>query len=70
MTFLLPRCTGLVLHSKALQRILAAFFQKFKKIVCYLRVNETRVTSGKAFIDNYFALESETESKNEKRTVF
>ena len=35
-----------------------------------LRVNETNVTSRKAFIDNLFALESEKESKNDKRTFF
>ena len=38
---------------------LAAFFQKFYKIVRALRVNETEVTSKIAFIDNFFALESE-----------
>ena len=49
---------------------MAAFFQKLKKIVRILRVNETTVTSRNAFTDNLFALESERESKNSKRTLF
>ena len=35
-----------------------------------LRVNETRVTSRNAFIDNPFALEHEKEPKNDERTFF
>ena len=35
-----------------------------------LRVNETKVTSRNAFIDNIFALESEKESRNDERTLF
>ena len=38
---------------------LAAFFQKLKKAVRALRVNESKVTSRNTFIDNLFALESE-----------
>ena len=49
---------------------LAAFFQKFKKTVRAQRVNETKVTSRNAFIDNFFALESEKESKDDERTLF
>ena len=33
-------------------------------------VNRTKVTLRNAFIDNLFALESEKESKNEKRALF
>ena len=49
---------------------LTAFFQKFLKIVPALRVNEAKVTWRNAFIDNRFALESEKESKNDKKTLF
>ena len=35
-----------------------------------LRVNETKVISRNAFIDNLFALEREKESKNDERTLF
>ena len=49
---------------------LAAFFQKFWKILRALRVNETKVTSRNAFIDNLLALESEKGSKNDERTLF
>ena len=38
-----------------------AFFQKFKKIVRALRVNEAKATPRNAFIDILFALESEEE---------
>ena len=40
---------------------LAATFQNFQKTVRTLRVNEIKVTSRNAFIDNVFALESEKE---------
>ena len=49
---------------------LPAFFQKLYKTVRALRVNETKVTSRNAFIDNLSALESEKESKNGERTLF
>ena len=49
---------------------LAAFFQKFKKARQALRVNETKVTSRNAFIDNLFGLESRRKSKNDKKTFF
>ena len=35
-----------------------------------LTVNETKVSSRNTFIDNIFALESETESRNNEKTVF
>ena len=35
-----------------------------------LRVNETKVTSRNTFIDNFFALKSEEERKNDERTFF
>ena len=35
-----------------------------------LRVNGTKVTLRNAFIDNAFALESEAESENDKKTFF
>ena len=35
-----------------------------------LKVNETKVTSPNAFIDNIFALESEKESKKEERILY
>ena len=35
-----------------------------------LRVNETKVTSRNAFIDNFFALESEKEPKNDEKSLF
>ena len=49
---------------------LAAFFQKFKKIVRTLRVNETKVTSINNFIDNLFTIKSKKESKNDRRALF
>ena len=49
---------------------LDAFFEKFLKLVRALRVNETKVTSTNVFIDNHFALESEKELKNDKRSLF
>ena len=49
---------------------LAAIFQKFKKTVHALRVNEIKVTSRSNFIDNLSALESEKESKNDETTLF
>ena len=39
-------------------------------LVCALKVNETKITSINAFIDNLFALESQKESKNDEKTVF
>ena len=42
----------------------AAFFQKQKKPVRALRVNETKVTSRTPFLGNLFTLESEKELKN------
>ena len=41
----------------------ATYFQKFKKTVCALRANETKVTSRNTFIDNVFALENKKELK-------
>ena len=38
--------------------------------MCILRVNETKVTPRKAFLDNAYELESEKESKKEERTIF
>ena len=38
---------------------LAAFFQKFKKTVSAVRVNDIKVTSAGVFVDNLFALVSE-----------
>ena len=35
-----------------------------------LRVNETKATSRNTFIDNFFALESEEETKTNERTFF
>ena len=49
---------------------LAAIFQKFQKTVRSPRVNETKVTSRNAFIDNLFALENNKKSKKDKRTLF
>ena len=49
---------------------LVEFFQKFLKRVHILRVNETKLTSRNAFIENIFALEIEEESKNDKRSFF
>ena len=49
---------------------LAVFLKKMLKIVCALRVNETKVTLRNAFIDNLFALESQKEPKNNERTLF
>ena len=47
-----------------------AFFQKFKKTVRALRVDETKVTSRNTFFVNVFALRSDKESKNNERTLF
>ena len=49
---------------------LSAFSQKFKKTVCPLEVNQTKVTSINTFIGNIFTLQTEKTSKNDKRTVF
>ena len=49
---------------------LTATFEKLYKTVCNLRLNEIKVTLRNAFIGNPFALESEKESKNDKRTFF
>ena len=49
---------------------LTAFFQKFQIAVRALRVNEAKVTSRKAFIDNRFTLKTEKESKIVERTFF
>ena len=56
--------------SKLVQRNCLHFFKNFKKTVRALRVNETKVTLRNAFIDILFALESEIESTNDKRTLF
>ena len=40
---------------------LPAFFEKLSKRVGILRVNETKVTSRNAFVDNIYELESENE---------
>ena len=45
---------------------LPVFFQKFKKTVRPLRVNETKVTLRNAFIVNLFALVSENNPKMTK----
>ena len=50
--------------------ILAAFFQKFEEIVHIIMVSKTKVSSGKVFIHNLFALESKKISKNDIRTLF
>ena len=49
---------------------LAAFFQKFKKTVCALRVNETKVTLINNFIDNLFTIKRKKESKNDRKALF
>ena len=46
---------------------LPPFFQNIQKIVRALRVNETKVPSRNAFIDNLFGLESEKELKRKKK---
>ena len=46
---------------------LPAFFQKFKKTMRALSVNETKFTSRNTFIDNLFPLEGEKESRNDKK---
>ena len=45
-------------------------FQKFKKIVLALTVNELKVTSRNAFIDDLFGSEGDKESKSDQRTLF
>ena len=49
---------------------MATFLQKFLKIVRVLRVNETKVTSRNALIDNHFTLKSNKETKIDERTLF
>ena len=69
--FLRSSCTSLLLRSKESSTgKLAAFFQKLKKTVPSLRVNEIKVTSRNTFIDNIFPLESKKESKDDKRSLF
>ena len=66
VNFLPFRCTSLLLRTKPVQRNWLHFFKTLRA----LRINETKVTSKNAFIDNLFALESEKESKNDERTLF
>ena len=68
--FLASRCICLLLRSKPVQRNCLHFFKNQKETVRALRVNETKATLRNAFIDILFALESEIESKNDKRTLF
>ena len=48
----------------------AAFFQKLKKTVCALKVNESKVTFKNTFIDNIFAIKSWKASEKDKTTIF
>ena len=61
--FLPSRSTSLLLHGQTSTAKLETFLQKFKKIVCALKVNETKVTAIKALIDNLFELKSEKRIK-------
>ena len=49
---------------------LVAFFSKFLKTVLDLKVNETEVTSANVFLDYFFSLKRDIESKAEENTVF
>ena len=49
---------------------LALIFQKFKKTVLTLRVNEIEITLRNGFIDHLFALESDKESKADQGSLF
>ena len=46
------------------------FCKGFKKTVPNQRLNETKATLRNAFVDNIFALESQKESKNNKKSSF
>ena len=46
------------------------FVRKLKETVHALIVNEIKITSRNAFIDNPFGLQSEKESKNDKSSMF
>ena len=46
------------------------FFQKLKKTVPSLRVNEIKGTSRNDFIDNAYELQSEKKSRKDERTIF
>ena len=48
---------------------MTATFQKYKITVLTLRVNEVKVTSRNAFLDHFFALEIEKDSKYDQRTL-
>ena len=68
--FLPCRCTSSLLRSKPVQRNYLHFFRKNLKTVRALRINETKLTSGSAFIFNLFTLESEKESKKDEEPSF
>ena len=61
LNFLSSKCTSLRLLSKPVQRNWVRFFKNLKKTVRALMVNEIKVASRNAFIDNLFALENKKE---------
>ena len=60
----------MLLRRKAVQGNWLSLFQKFKKVVPTLKVNETKLTSRNAFTDTRFAIEREKELKKDERTLF
>ena len=67
---LASKCTSLLLGSQPVQLNCLPFTEKFKKNSAAIKVNETKITSRKAFIVNLFALNCEKKSKNDKITLF